>query len=121
MALLKFELKEEHFKLLKHFKWSIDDTNAIYSETENDTPFGGLSLIEDVGLILYGKPEGGFDPTSAYGPQYTTEQTIEIIEIYDELHTALDVICFNLPNATELGHYKTKWHDINWVKYTPKK
>ena len=119
MALLKFELKEEHLKLLKHFNWSIDETNAIYSETENDTPYGGLSLVEDVGLILYGKPDGEFDPTSAYGPQYSDDQQTEIMVTYDELNTALQVILYT--QSFELGHYKTKWHDINWKKYTPKK
>jgi len=103
MALRKFELKEEHFKLLKHFKWSIDDTNAIYSETENDTPYGGLSLIEDVGLILYGKPDEDFDHTSAYGPQYSEDQQTEIMITYDQLAEALEVILHT--QSFEVGHY----------------
>ena len=119
MALLKFELKEEHLKLLRHFRWSIDETNAIYSETENETPYGGLSLIEDVGLILYGKPDDPFDHTSAYGPQYSDDQQTEIMIIYDELHIALEIILYT--QAFELGHYKTKKYDINWKKYTLKK
>lgn len=118
MALLKFELKEEHLKLLKHLRWSIDETNAIYCETENETPYGGLSLIEDVGLILYGKPDGDFDPTSAFGAQYSAEEQTNIMVLYDELNTALEIILYS--KTFEIGHYKTKWHDINWVKYTPK-
>jgi len=120
MALIKFELKDEHIKLLRHLTWEIDITNSIYCETENETPYGGLSLIEDVGLILYGKPDGEFDPLSPYGPQYNKEQVEEIEELYYELPIALDIIGFHLPEATEVGHYKTKHHQRNWIKYTPK-
>jgi hypothetical protein len=120
MALIKFELKEEHIKLLKHLRWAIDTTNSIYAETENETPYGGLSLVEDAGVILYGQPKGEFDPLSPYGPQYTEEQQNEIMSIFDELPRALDIITFHLPNATEMGHYKTKWHQRDWRKFTPK-
>jgi len=116
MALRKFELKEEHIKLIKHFKWGIDVTNSIFAETENDTPYGGLSLIEDAGHILFGKPDGEFDPTSPYGPQYTEEQENQIKELFDELPRALDIICFHLPEAAEVGHYKTKHYVRNWRK-----
>jgi hypothetical protein len=118
MALKKFELKEEHVKLLKHLKWGIDSTNSIFSETENKTPYGGLSLIEDAGLILYGKPEGEFDPTSPYGAQYTDEQREGIVILYDELPIALDIIHYNC--SFELGHYKKRWHTRVWKKYLPK-
>jgi len=121
MALIKFELKEDHLKLLKHLdKWEIDASNSIFCETENKTPYGGLSLTEDVGIILYGKPDTEFDPLSPYGAEYTEEQIAEIDKLYDELPMALDIICFNLPEATEVAHYKTKWHQRNWKKYTPK-
>jgi hypothetical protein len=118
MALIRFELKEEHIKLLKHLNWEIDETNSIFSETENQTPYGGLSLIEDAGLILYGQPEGEFDPLSPYGPQYNDKQKATIVELYDELPKALDIILFN--SSFEVGHYKTRWNQRNWKKYTPK-
>jgi len=118
MALVKFELKEEHIKLLRHFKWAIDEDNSVFCETENKTPYGGLSLIEDAGLILFGKPNEEFDPLSAYGAQYSDEQQIEIEELYDELPMALDIINYN--RSFETGHFKTKWHTREWKKFTPK-
>ena len=118
MALIKFELKEEHIKLLKHLEWSIDNNNSIYCETENKTPFGGLSLIEDAGLILFGKPTGEFDPLSPYGAQYTDEQKAEIETIYNDLPRAIEIILFL--GTFELGHYKRKWNQLNWKKYNPK-
>ena len=114
MALIKFELKEDHLKLIKHLdKWAMDESNSIFCETENKTPYGGLSLTEDVGIILYGKPDKEFDPLSPYGAEYTEEQIAEIDKLYDELPQALDIVLFHLPEATEVGHYKTKWHQSN--------
>jgi len=118
MALIKFELKNEHLILLKHLTWSIDETNAIYTEVENETPYGGLSLIEDVGVMLYGQPEGEFDPLSPYGPQYSEEQIADIERLYSELPIAQQII--NFLQTFELGHYKTKYNIRDWKKYTPK-
>jgi hypothetical protein len=119
MALIKFELKENHIKLLKHLKWSIDpNTKGIISYAENGTPYGGLSLTEDVGLILYGNLIEDFDPLSAYGPQYTEEQKEEMASLYEDLPLAMEVILFL--GTFECGHYKTKWNTTNWIKYIPK-
>ena len=116
MALIKFELKEEHIKLLKHLEWSIDNNNSIYCETENKTPFGGLSLIEDAGLILFGKPTGEFDPLSPYGPQYTDEQKEIIERVWAELPKALEICCYT--QKFETGAYSKKWNLKNWKKET---
>lgn len=118
MALRKFELKEEHLKLIKHLKWAIAEDNSLFCEVENNTPYGGLSLIEDAGLILYGKPEGEFDPLSPYGATYTKEEEKVIQDLYDELPMALSVI--NYTQKFEVGHYKAKWPETFWRKYTPK-
>jgi len=118
MALLKFELKKEHLILLKHLKWGIDESNAIFTEVENETPYGGLSLLEDVGVMLYGQPEGEFDPLSPYGPQYTEEQKLEVETLYSELPLALEII--NYTQSFEVGHHKAKYNIRNWKKYTPK-
>ena len=118
MAIVKFELKKGHIILLKHLTWRIDESNALITKVENETPYGGLSLLEDVGVMLYGQPEGEFDPLSPYGPQYTEEQTLEVDKLYSELPLALEVI--NYTQSFELGHYKTKFNIRNWRKYTPK-
>jgi len=120
MSLIKFELKQEHINLLRHLRWKIDEDNTIKTldDTDGLSPYGGLSLIEDVGLILYGQPEVEFDPLSASGAHYNEEQEAEIEKLYSELNMALEII-LSL-NTFEPGHYKTKWNQLNWKKYTPK-
>jgi len=118
MAIVKFELKKEHLILLKHLTWGLDESNAIFTIGENETPYGGLSLLEDVGVMLYGQPQGEFDPLSPYGPQYTEEQIHEVETLYSQLPLALQVI--NFTQSFELGHYKSKFNIRNWKKYTPK-
>jgi len=114
MALIKFELKENHIKLLRYLNWEIHDDYSIYSPTENGTPYGGLALSEDAGLIIFGKPENDFDPLSPYGAQYSKEQLKEINELYSELPRALEIILFL--KTFETGVYKTKWNVRNWIK-----
>ena len=119
MAIIKFELKENHIKLLKHLDWKIGDNNGIENkEVENETPYGGLSLVEDIGLMLYGKPEGEFDPLSSYERQYSEEQIKEIEDLYSELPLALQVILYL--GTFQVGHYKKNWNQNNWREYKPK-
>lgn len=122
MALLKFELKEDHIKLLKHLRWSISSDQLVSrgadKEEYGDSPFGGDDLVEDLNTILNGKPDN-FDPLNDVGIEISEDEKVRMLEIYYELPTALDVILYS--GSFELGHYKTKWYDRNWVKFTPKK
>lgn len=116
MSVVKFELKEEHIKLLKHLRWSKDKNNLIVniSDDEDSIPFGSDNLYEAIDLILNGRPED-FDPFETHDLiEYTDEQKSEWDKLYDELPLALDVILFN--QSFDLGHYKTKYHDRNWKK-----
>lgn len=115
---VKFELTENHIKLLQFLDWEIKDDNTISTKIENDTPYGGLSLIDDIGLILYGKPDGDFDPLSPYGPQYSDEQKKSVVKIYSELNTALEIIHFL--RTFETGTYKRKWNVKNWSRVSSK-
>lgn len=120
MAIVKFELKENHLKLLKHLSWKIGKDNSIETlEVENGTPYGGISLVEDAGLILHGKPDGDFDPLSSVPPQYSDEQIEEIEELYDELPLALEVVTYL--RTFKLGHYKKKYNSNHWKEYKPRK
>lgn len=116
MSIVKFELKEEHVKLLKHLRWSKDKNNIIVnvSDDEDSVPFGFDTIYEAIDTILNGKPEG-FDPYDTHDIiDYSDEQKDEWDKLYDELPTALDVILHN--QSFNLGHYKTKYHDRNWKK-----
>lgn len=122
MALLKFELKEDHIKLLKNLKWSVNEvTNYIESIGKGDefgeSPFGGDNIIEDMYVILYGKPDE-FDILNDYLIDINQDVVDEMEKLFSELPTALDIILYT--GAFEPGCYKTKWYDRNWIKFTPK-
>lgn len=143
MSLIKFELKNDHLKLLRFLQWSKTDTNHILSINSLDrtdaeevilTPFGGDNLIEDIGNILYGRPaDENIIPISesteieviegeivvsdnTFG--YTPEQISEMTQLFYDLPTALNICLYT--QSFELGHYKRRYHDIDWVKYEPK-
>ena len=117
MALVKFEIEEYHLILIKHLNWEIiKDINKITTTIEHgaESPFGGLSLTEDIGVMLFGKPEGEFDPLSPYGPQYTDEQKEVIERIWNGLPKALEICCYT--QKFEVGVYATKWNLKDWKK-----
>lgn len=116
MALIKFELKKEHLILLKFLDWELisKDRVATLIPEGAETPFGGIDIIEDIGVMIYGKPEGEFDPTSSMPPTYSDEQKAEIKKLIDELPMALEVVLFT--QSFEVGFYKRKWNLKNWEK-----
>ena len=115
MSVIKFELKEEHVKLLKHLRWSKNKNHIVnISDDEDSVPFVFDSIYEAIDTILNGRPED-FDPFETHDIiEYTDEQKAEWDKLYGELPTALDVILYN--QTFDLGHYKTKYHDRNWKK-----
>ena len=116
MSVVKFELKEEHVKLLKHLRWSKDKSNVIVglADDEDSVPFGEDSIYEAIDLILNGRPED-FNPYEEENEiVYTDEQKKEWDQLYSELPTALDLILHN--QSFELGKFKTKYNDRNWKK-----
>ncbi len=116
MSVIKFELKEEHVKLLQHLRWSKGKNNVIVGldEEEDSVPFGENNIYEAIDLILNGRPEE-FNPHEDDAIiNYSTEQKEIWDKLYSELPTALDIILYT--GKFELGNYKTKFHDRNWKK-----
>jgi hypothetical protein len=118
MSVLKFEIKNEHLLLLKHLRWSVNKDNVICAvNDEGDEiapPFGEDSLYEAIDLILNGKPIN-FDPFNTEETfTYSDEQKAEWDKLYKELPLCLSIILQR--QSFELGDFKSKWHDINWVK-----
>lgn len=109
MSVIKFELKDEHLKLLKHLSWSEYSDGVI--STEGKTPFDGFDHYEDMGIILYGRPDD-FDPFEGDPFVWTQEQQDEMDVLLHELPTAIEVVL----NAQtfETGRYKTKFHNRDW-------
>jgi hypothetical protein len=116
MSILKFDLKEEHVKLLKHLRWSKDGNNVIVglSDNEDSVPFGENNIYEAIDLILNGRPED-FNPFDADEiVNFSKDQKANWDNLYKELPMALDIILYT--GKFELGSYKTKWHDRDWKK-----
>jgi len=118
MAIIKFNLEAKHLILLKFLDWELikDDNNKLSTVIEEGatTPFGGISLVEDIGVMIFGKPEGDFDPINEYGTQYSDEQEREIGRLFSELPMALEIVLFL--QTFEVGVYKRKWNLKNWKK-----
>lgn len=119
MALIKFELKGDHIKLLKHLRWSMVSDQLVSrgddAEEYGDSPFGGDDLLEDMCIILNGKPDN-FNPIDdeTLVSTLSDEEKSSILALHSELPTALDIILYT--GSFEPGHYKRKWYDRNWVK-----
>ena len=119
MALIKFELKKDHIKLLKHLRWSMVSDQLVSRgddmEEYGDSPFGGDDLLEDMCIILNGKPDN-FNPIDdeTLVTTLSDEEKANILALYSELPTALDIILYT--GSFEPGHYKRKWYDLNWIK-----
>ena len=112
MSVLKFELKEEHLKLLKHLEWEREFNGEVII-TSGENPFGGFDHYEDMGVILYGRPED-FDPFDGDPFDWTDEQKEEMDKLLSELPLALDIVLNT--QSFELGLYKTKFHVREWKK-----
>lgn len=119
MALIKFELKDDHIKLLKHLRWSMVSDQLVSrgddTEEYGDSPFGGDDLLEDMCIILNGKPDN-FNPIDdeTLVSTLSDEEKSSILALHSELPTALDIILYT--GSFEPGHYKRKWYDRNWIK-----
>ena len=118
MSVIKLTITDDHIKLVKQLRWSLNSENHIvavgHDGVENVPPFGENNLYEAIDIILNGIPEG-FDPFSMEEePVYTEEQKAAWDKLYEELPMVLDIIMFN--GHFETGTYKTRYHFRNWVK-----
>lgn len=118
MSVIVFELKEEHVKLLKHLRFSINKVNVISGVADDGDefapPFGENNIYDAMDLILNGKPKE-FNPFETEElTEYADDQKAEWDKLYSELPMALEVVLSTL--SFELGTYKTKFHDRNWKK-----
>ena len=112
MSILKFELKKEHLELVKYLNW--DNLKDGTISTEPSEPFGSNNSYDDMGIILYGKPED-FDPLDGNPFDWTRQQKDEMDKIFNELPIALEIILNT--QQFEPGHYKKKYHLPDWKRY----
>lgn len=110
MSVIKFELKKEHIALIENI-----DLDILFKNGGEDNIFGySDDIFEDVGVILYGAPEGDFDPLSSDTIEYSDEQKEEMSMLISQLIPAMKIILQN--QNVEVGNYKTKHHLIDWKK-----
>ena len=118
MSSIKFELKEEHVKLLKNLRWSKDKNNIIVGVADEGDevapPLGETNLYDAIDLILNGNSKGVDPFTHEEFYEYSEEQKAEWDKLYSELPTALEIVLYN--GSFELGTYKTKFHIREWIK-----
>ena len=112
MSVIKFKLTEQHISLAKNIRWD----NLLTEEVaDGDGPFGHVDdLYDDMGLILFGMPEGDFDPTSSKNFEYSDQQKAEMDELMEDMPKVLQII--TSLGTIELGNYKTKFNQIAWKK-----
>ena len=117
MSILKIEIKEEHLKLLKHLRWTMNNgiiCGVGYDGEETVPPFGENNIYDAIDLILNGVPEN-FDPFNTETEKvYSDEQKKQWDELYSELPTVLSIVLQR--GVIEIGSFKAKFHDQEWKK-----
>lgn len=116
MSILNFELKEEHVKLVKHLRWSINKENIISGIGDDGDdiapPFGENNIYDAIDLIIHGRPDD-FNPFEVEDiKEYSDEEKAKYDALYNELPTALEIILST--GSFQVGTYRTKFHDRNW-------
>lgn len=113
MSLNKFELKEEHIKLIRQLNIINDVNNPCHIGISTNYPFGDDDIYKDIDLILNGKVrEVNFDDT--WEEPYTEDEINAWDELLKELPTALEIILFT--GSFESGCYVTRSYEKNWFK-----
>jgi hypothetical protein len=115
MSVIKFELKEEHIKLIKHIVFEKESLLSKQIKTPHDsTPWGGIDYYEDMGIILYGKPED-FDPLDGNPFGWSRQQKDEMESLFDEMGLAIEIVLNT--QKFEPGYYKKRYHLPDWKRY----
>ena len=125
MAVKKFILKQEHINIIKHLKFSLTDTLHLISienhENNHDeqgyTPnlLGGNGiddLYEQIGIILFGKPQNLDIIKAGELYQYSQEQKDSMIQLIKELPIALEIVLSR--QSFNVGNFKMKTHEGEW-------
>lgn len=119
MSVIKFELTEDHIKLVRQLQINQKEVkeNLFSPEISGDNPFGD-DIFMDMFLILYGKPEGEIENPNPWDENSSTpwndEQLEYMIKLLNELSYALDVILYT--GDFQVGTYKTKTYVREWKK-----
>jgi hypothetical protein len=117
MSLIKFEVKDDHIKLIKQLKWDTISFPHMNNETKVNlsTPFSdGDIIVFDIGLILHGYDGIPVEHDTENDPIYGEEEIARMKQLYYELPMALDIISFF--GEFKTGWFKTKSYLRDWKK-----
>lgn len=112
MALLKFELTEQHISLCRYIDWTEFPTRKEAFDNGNKNM--KKEIYDEFGLILYGKPDKEFDPMESEQESWSDKHIEEMDKFVQELPTALQIMLQT--GNFEYGTYKTKHYLIEWKK-----
>ena len=122
MSIIKFTIKEEHFKLLKFLRWTTQDDSTLISlghDGEDLMPlFGEDNKYQAIDIILNGFDGKEIEPESLGDKEYTQEQKDEWDNLMVELSTVLEITlqCVGRGELPKVGEYKAKFHLREWKK-----
>lgn len=111
-----FELKKAHLALINNLLIKPDKL-ALLSSKSTKSPFSDNDLMEDLGFLIVGKEltdEQKKLKTENGEHFYTRDNEEELLKIYEELPTALEIVLNTL--SFEEGKYRTRFYEINWKK-----
>lgn len=120
MSVIKFQVTEDHLKLVKYLQFSIKDNHLSTNRDENDedyipkpNAFGEEDLHSDIGIIIFGRP-ANFDPMSTELSQYSEQDKEYMDKLWGDIPTVLELKCYF--DHLVPGTYKRKFHDRDWKK-----
>ena len=115
MSIIKFRLTEQHIALIKSINWESIKFPFMPGQDPNESsPFGGDSLVCDVGMILFGKGDAEIEPNTEVVLDYTEDEKKILKETYEGLPLALSVVCQT--GKMEVGTYQTSNYVREWIK-----
>jgi len=118
MSIIKFEITEDHLKLLPHLKFNSKGEHITTQNSDGLSAFGDDDIFESIGLIIYGKPKVGddFDIMNNLGLTYTEEEQEYMANLLNDIPQVLDIVLKSPNFKPETGLYKRKFHDTIWKK-----
>ena len=112
MGIERFELTEEHLKLLKHLKFTTDEFLIVSTDDVgiSKISFGENSLYDGMDLILNAtrhRSDNEFEFTT-----YSDEEILRFDKLFKELPKALE-ICIQFQQF-KVGSFYKRFHDYEW-------
>lgn len=106
----RFELKEDHIKLLSRFCVYWEDSEFGAPSIDCKRPYGNSSVIEDIVEIL------GIELfEDAYGEKHVSREQIEgCQELHKETETALQIVLAT--KSFEPGIYECEQYSHKWMR-----